>query len=143
MKHILPALISWNHLHPVLVHFTTALLPVSFFSDAAGKCLRRNSLIEAGYWVMLYAAIGTPLTAAAGWFWLKVIAGAGARISPTLATHEWLGMGLTFCYLFLGAWRSRTYSLREAPGIRYLIACAVVTAALFYQGYLGGSLTIG
>ena len=41
--------ISWNHVHPVLVHFTTALLPVSLVCDLAGKYLKRESLTAAGW----------------------------------------------------------------------------------------------
>jgi uncharacterized membrane protein len=59
-SNLLAAAISWQHVHPVLVHFTTALLPASFFSDAVGKYSSRCSLNQAAFWMLLYAAIATP-----------------------------------------------------------------------------------
>jgi uncharacterized membrane protein len=136
--------IPWNHLHPVLVHFTTALLPVSFFSDAVGKYLSRKQLNEAGFWSMLYAAIATPLTAVAGWMWTDVInTASGGKIPLTLDTHQFLGFALTVCYLVLAAWRIRAYLASAKPSLTYLVATASVMMALFYQGYLGGMLTMG
>jgi hypothetical protein len=42
--------------------FTTALLPVSF-ADVLGKFTDRYSLTPAAWWMLLYGAIATPLTA--------------------------------------------------------------------------------
>jgi uncharacterized membrane protein len=52
----------------VLVHFTTALLPVSFFSDVVGKLTDRYSLTPAAWW-SCFMARSPPLTALAGWMW--------------------------------------------------------------------------
>lgn len=48
-------------LHPILVNFTAALVPASFVSDVLGRFLRRESLRSAAWWMLLYAAIITPL----------------------------------------------------------------------------------
>src|SRR6266700_7555502 len=77
--------VSWDHVHPVLVHFTAALLPVSFFSDAVGKFTDRYSFTPAAWWMLLYGAIATPLTALAGWMWATDIQNAtGSQSGSTL-----------------------------------------------------------
>jgi len=59
---------SPQQFHPILVNFTAALLPLSFLSDVLGRMLRRQSLHNAGWWLLLYAVLITPLTVAAGWW---------------------------------------------------------------------------
>ena len=124
---LLSSLFSWNHVHPVLVHFTTALLPVSLVSDGVGKFTDRYSLTPAAWWMLLYGAIATPLTALAGWMWATDIGDAAGK---TLSTHEWLGLGLVFGFLSLAIWRGTTFFGGKKPGNFYFLFAAVVTAAL-------------
>lgn len=136
--------LTWGHIHPVLVHFTTALLPVSLVSDVLGKFSARSSLTPAAWWMLLYAALATPATALAGWMWEGDIAGVtGGGPTGTMATHQWLGIILTICFLVLAFWRSRAFRHREKPGPAYLSFAVVTIAALMYQGYLGGMMTLG
>jgi plastocyanin len=60
---------SPQELHPILVNFTAALLPLALLSDLLGLWLKRPSRHSAAAWKVLYAAIITPLTGAAGWWW--------------------------------------------------------------------------
>ena len=131
---------SWNHVHPILVHFTTALLPVSFFSDAVGKFTDRYSLTPAAWWMLLYGAIATPLTALAGWMWASDM---GDAAGSTMKIHQWLGISLVVGFLVLAIWRGRIFILAKKPGIVYFAVAAIVVAALMYQGYLGGKMTLG
>src|SRR5262245_19761874 len=102
--------LSWEHVHPVFVHFTTALLPASFASDVFGKFTDRYSFTPAAWWMLLYGAIATPLTALAGWLWARTIEQmAGNGHDPTLQTHEWLGLGLIVGFILLAIWRGRTF----------------------------------
>jgi uncharacterized membrane protein len=133
--------VSWQHVHPVLVHFTTALLPASMVSDAAGKVFTRASLNQAAFWMVLYAALATPFTAFAGWMWAATIV--PGHITGTLATHQYLGFFLGAAYIVLAAWRWRAFRAGGCPRAGYLVAAAAVMALLFYQGYLGGRLTLG
>jgi uncharacterized membrane protein len=139
---ILTSIISWDHVHPVLVHFTTALLPVSLASDVFGKFTKYESLTSAAWWMLLYGAIATPLTALAGWLWAADIEGM-AGPNPTLTLHRWLGVSLIIGFAFLTAWRSRAFVKAGKPRFPYLASAALVTAALLFQGYLGGKMTIG
>jgi uncharacterized membrane protein len=138
------ALFSWNHIHPVLVHFTTALLPVSFVSDVVGKFTDRYSLTPAAWWMLLYGAIATPLTALAGWMWAADIEKmTGGESMPIMTTHRWLGISLVFGFVFLAIWRGWIFILARKPGIVYFIFAVLVLVALMYQGYLGGKMTLG
>ena len=138
------SLLSWNHVHPVLVHFTTALLPASFASDVFGKFTDRYSFTPAAWWMLLYGAIATPLTALAGWLWaLEIERAAGNAHNPNLETHEWLGLSLVLAFVFLAIWRGRTFIFSRKPGIVYFAIAALILAALMYQGYLGGKMTLG
>jgi len=139
---ILTSIIPWDHIHPVVVHFTTALLPVSLASDVFGKYTKYDSLTSAAWWMLLYGAIATPLTALAGWLWAADIAGI-AGPNPTLTIHRWLGVSLIAGFAFLAIWRSRSFIRTSKPGLVYLASAAIVTAALLFQGYLGGKMTLG
>jgi len=139
---LLSSLFSWDHLHPILVHFTTALLPVSVFSDVVGKFTDRYSFTPAAWWMLLYGTIATPLTALAGWMWAIDVEGSGGAGS-TLTTHKWLGISLVIGFLLLAIWRGRVFLLEKKPSTIYLAFAAIVVAALMYQGYLGGKMTMG
>jgi len=137
------SLVAWNHVHPVLVHFTTALLPVSLASDVAGKLTDRYSLTPAAWWMLFYGAIATPLTAIAGWMWASDIGTAGSAFGSLLTTHRWLGLGLFVAMTALAVWRGRTFGRSEKPGAPYLAFALLVCLLLFYQGFTGGKMTLG
>ena len=132
--------VSWTHIHPVLVHFTTALLPVSFVSDIAGKYSSRESFTSAAWWMLFFGAIATPLTALAGWLWASELGSIGGH---DMSTHRWLGLSLVAGFSFMAIWRGRLFILDKKPGYAYLAFAAIVLAALMYQGYLGGKMTLG
>ena len=132
---------SWENVHPVLVNFTAALLPVSVFSDLLGRLLRRETLAHAAWWALLYAAAVTPATALAGWLWKRSIE---AALSPELITvHQWLGIWLACALPALVLWRWRFHKRGEGPGAAYLLTAALTLLALMYQGHVGGSMAFG
>jgi uncharacterized membrane protein len=132
---------SWENIHPILVNFTAALIPVSVFSDVAGKWFRRESLTHAAWWTLLFAAAITPGTALAGWFWKRSIE---AALPPDIiAIHQWLGISLAVAFVALALWRGVLHRRGESPGFSYLLLATLVLAALLYQGHLGGSMTFG
>ncbi len=122
-------------IHPILVNFTAALVPVSLFSDLMARAAGKKSLEEVGWWSMLYAACITPLTAAAGrLFWMKDDVGV-----PGMAIHKWLGTALAALIPLLALWRWRFYARGRRPSAVYLAVGALILAALVYQGSLGGA----
>jgi uncharacterized membrane protein len=132
---------SWENIHPILVNFTAALIPVSVFSDVVGRFFRRASLSHAAWWTLLFAAAITPGTALAGWFWKRAI---GPALPPdVIAIHQWLGISLAVAFIALALWRGLLHRRGESPGLSYLLLATLVMAALLYQGHLGGSMTFG
>jgi uncharacterized membrane protein len=132
---------SPEHIHPILVNFTAALIPASVGSDAAGRLLRKTSLHAAAWWMLVYAAAITPLTALAGWWWKQQV---GETLSPQLISrHERLGFGLVIAFLVLAAWRYTAQRRQEAPGAAYLVFGVVLVGFLMIQGTLGGAMLFG
>ena len=132
---------SPEHIHPILVNFTAALLPASFGSDILGRVLRRDSLHNAAWWMLIYATSITPFTVVAGLLWRKSIGTALPR--STIVFHQWLGISLAVVFVGLTFWRWTIYSRNKAPGLPYLLLAFLVVLALVYQGSLGGRLVFG
>jgi plastocyanin/uncharacterized membrane protein len=132
---------SPQELHPILVNFTAALLPLALLSDLLGLWLKRSSLHSAAAWMVLYTAIITPLTGAAGWWWKSKSVG---TLPPELiAVHEWLGTSLALIFIVLAIWRWRIHKQNAVPTLPYLVFALVAVLALVYQGSLGGAMVFG
>ena len=127
-------------LHPILVHFTAALVPASLISDLAGRFLRRESLYHAAWWMLLYAAVITPLASIAGWLWFDAMNRPG---DLAMRTHLYLGTALAIALLPLMLWRLRLHRRQAVPTGIYLFVTGVLVAAVAVQGHLGGMLTFG
>lgn len=134
---IIPALqnfVSETKLHPILVNFTAALVPVSVASDFIGRFFKIESLRHTGWWTMFYATIITPFTAITGWlFWMGDDDGVTG-----MTIHKWLGTGLAVLLFGLFAWRFKLHRKNQWPTMSYFIVGAIFIAALAYQGHLGG-----
>jgi uncharacterized membrane protein len=135
---ILPALqqfVMATKLHPILVNFTAALVPVSVASDVIGRFCKSEPLRNTAWWTLFYATVVTPFTAIAGWlFWMHDDNGVAG-----MTIHKWLGTGLAVLLFGLFAWRLKLHRQDRWATIPYLILGAVFVAALTYQGYLGGA----
>jgi uncharacterized membrane protein len=132
---------SPEHVHPILVNFTAALIPASVGSDITGRLLRKAPLHTAAWWMLVYAAAITPLTALAGWWWKQRV---GDTLSPELILrHERLGFGLAFAFLTLAIWRYAAQRKHEEPGTAYLLFGGVLVVLLVMQGTLGGAMLFG
>jgi len=139
---LIPALsFSPDHIHPILVNFTAALVPVSFGSDILGRAFRKQSLHDAAWWTLLYATAITPFTALAGWLWKRSIG--SALPAETIQTHQWLGISLAVAFVILAFWRWNIYSRKQLPGAPYLVIALIVVLGLVYQGTLGGAMVFG
>ncbi len=123
-------------LHPILVHFTTALVPVSFVCDLLGKILRRQSLLSTGWWTILIAAVVTPLTAFSGWMWMRQLGDIG---HAEMSIHQWVGISLAAVLPILAVWRVR----KGTPSLFYLLATGLLVLALSFQGHLGWMMSFG
>lgn len=121
-------------LHPILVNFTAALVPVSVASDFIGRFCKTESLRSTGWWTLFYATIVTPFTAITGWlFWMSDDNGVAG-----MAIHKWLGTGLAVLLFALFFWRLNLHRKKQSPTMPYFIVGGIFIAALAYQGHLGG-----
>ena len=134
---ILPALkqfVSATKLHPILVNFTAALVPISVASDVVARLLKNESLRHTAWWTLFYATVITPFTAITGWlFWMSDDNGVTG-----MTIHKWLGTGLAVLLFGLFAWRLKLHRQQRWATTSYLIVGAIFVAALAYQGHLGG-----
>jgi len=135
---IIPALkqfVSATKLHPILVDFTAALVPVSVAADLAGRLRKDESLRNTAWWTLLFATVITPFTAITGWlFWMGDDNGVTG-----MTIHKWLGTGLVVLLFGLFAWRRNLYQQKQWASTAYLIGGTILVAALIIQGYLGGT----
>lgn len=136
------SLIPWQHLHPILVNFTAALIPISVASDVLAKLTRFESLRSTAWWTLLFATLITPLTVFAGWFWRFSLPDA-AFPEEIMFIHQWLGSLCIVLFLILAIWRGRFFFAEREPSYAYLLFAFVVVAALAYQGNLGGKMVFG
>ncbi len=132
---MLAHLVMQYKIHPILVNFTTALVPVSIGSDFLERWSGRKSFNEVGWWTMLYVAAVTPLTALTGWlFWMKDDVGVQGMM-----IHKWLGTSLALLVPALALWRAYFYKRNRRPAAGYLFLGLLLVALLIYQGSLGGA----
>ena len=126
--------VNATKLHPILVNFTAALVPVSVASDLLVASIKSESLRNTAWWTLFYATAITPFTAITGWlFWMPDDNGASG-----MAIHKWLGSGLALLLFGLFAWRWNLHRRQQWPTPAYFVAGIIFVAALAYQGHLGG-----
>jgi uncharacterized membrane protein len=134
---ILPALqkfVNVTKLHPILVNFTAALVPISVASDFIGRVVKIESLRHTAWWTLFYATAVTPFTVITGWlFWMPDDNGV-----TSMTIHKWLGTGRAVLLFVLFVWRWKLRRKARWATVPYLIVGAAFVAALVYQGHLGG-----
>jgi len=130
-----------EEIHPILVNFTAALLPLAFLSDLLGRLLRRQALQAAGLWMMVYEAAISPLTVLAGWWWKSTEAN---QLPAKLITlHQWLGTAAALLFIALAVWRWSFHKRAVPPNWAYLAFTTIALVALVYQGSVGGAMVFG
>jgi uncharacterized membrane protein len=135
----LKSFVTDQKVHPILVNFTAALVPVSVGADIVARVLKKESIRATAWWTLFIAACITPLTAIAGWlFWMEDDVGVTA-----MTIHKWLGTAMAVVLVGLVLWRWWAYRKERWPSFVYLCAGIVVVGALAYQGHLGGDQSFG
>jgi uncharacterized membrane protein len=134
---------AWQ-LHPVVDHFTVALIVVSILVDLVA------SLFPTRTWMRLMALTLMILgTAAAwgsnvtgGWEAGRVWENVNGPAMIVLKRHAWLGDKLPWVFLVLAVWRigvQFTLFLDRARPI-YMLVALIAGGLIIYQGSLGGRL---
>jgi len=126
--------VNVTKLHPILVNFTAALIPVSVAGDLLARLLKKDEFRITAWWTMLLGTIITPFTAIAGWlFWMDDDNG---HVGMTV--HKWLGTSLAVLIIGLFFWRRSFRQKRQPVGAAYLVVAILFVVALVVQGTLGG-----
>src|SRR6202167_4360034 len=156
-------LVSTYHLHPIVDHFTIALLTfgiaaeilaaaaVLLFRNSARVSVWSNKLRSTSLLLMIGGAAASVLSffsgdAEADRLW-DTMSPAAQQIllstnGPDYLSHAVLGQRLMYAFLILAAWRvmlELSSRIQRTRGV-FLFAAVVAAGALLYQGKTGGEL---
>jgi uncharacterized membrane protein len=158
-------LIARFHLHPIIDHFTIALLGAGVIADLLAStipsrmCDRSQflrGLRERLMGTAVHLLVGGALAAVLSWFtgerdaerlW-DTMSPAAQRLlwadtgSEWFLSHALLGRYLMYAFVMLAVWRVLQELSRAVSGTRavYLLVATIATGALLYQGKTGGEL---
>lgn len=127
--------IGLQELHPAMVHFPIAFLPLSLASDALGRLTGDPALMEMGRRTMPLAAAGAATAAAFGLVAQQAVHAEG-QAHDLLVTHRTLNAGLVALTAAMAARRVR----RRRPGLGYLALGLAAYGMMGYSAYLGGRM---
>lgn len=125
--------------HPILVHFPIALLPLSVAADLVGFFAHVPSLSHTGWWALLGAAAGGVATVAAGFFDMSR-ADLTEEVHVRVHRHMYVGLVLLTVIVGLAIWRGFLYFDDLIVPMLYLDLGVLGVALVGLQGWLGGKL---
>lgn len=124
-----------QEVHPSLVHFPLALLPLSVGADLLGRLTGSEALLDIGRRMMPLAA-GSAVVAGAAGLMAQTEVEADGEALEMLKTHRTLNLGLVTVASAMAAYRSG----RERPSVGYLAMGLAGLATMAYSAYLGGAM---
>lgn len=127
-----------QELHPSLVHFPIALLPVAVGADALGRLTGNESLMDMGKKTIALTALSGVVTGAAGFIAQQTV-NLDDHTTDMLITHRDLNVGAVALTTLMAAWRAK----RRRPTLGYLAAGLAGIGMVTYSAYLGGKMVYG
>lgn len=124
-----------QEIHPSVVHFPIAVLPIAIGADLLGKLTGSRSLSEVGRVLMPVAAVGAAVSAATGLIAQQEVNATGTA-ADILVTHRNINASLTVITALMAA---RRWS-QDEPSNAYLALGLAGLGALSYSAYLGGKM---
>ncbi len=143
MQALVETIKSWQ-LHPVVDHFTVALIVVAILVDLVASIVPTRMWLRYSALTILIAgtaaAWGSNLTG--GWEAERVWENVKGPALEVLKRHAWLGYWLPWAFLVLAVWRLGIQFVTFIAGTRpiYLMVAVVAGGIILYQGILGGDL---
>jgi len=124
-----------HELHPSLIHFPLALLPLSIASDLLGRATGSASLLDVGRRTMPLAAASGLVAGVAGLMAQTEVKAEGGAME-LLKTHRTLNLGLVAIAGAMAVQRVR----KEKPSAAYIGLGLIGIATMAYSAYLGGEM---
>lgn len=126
-----------QEIHPSLVHYPLALLPLAVGADMLAEATDDDGLREVGRIGMAIAAGSAALAGLAGLIAQEEVdVEPGTEAYDMLATHRTINVGAVIGAAAMAAWRWR--ERRASPA--YLAMGAASLGAVAYSAYLGGKM---
>ena len=130
-----------EELHPLLIHFPIALLSVSVLCDYLGTFFKKESLLNTGWWCLVFGVLFSVFTIITGFF-ADTVHGHMSHPFPLFETHGSLQIFSSLIFAGLFIWRVKNKSeLPEKPLLYLFLGIAGIgVTTLFYGGFLGAEL---
>ncbi len=125
-----------QEVHPSLVHYPIAFLPLAIGADALGKVTGSRTLLNTGKFGMALTAVTGALAGVFGLIAQEEVKLRNERVGDMLVTHRTLNFGFVGLATALAVARAR----RRKPSLRYLAAGAASIGVVAYSAYLGGKM---
>lgn len=127
--------IGLQEMHPAVVHFPIAFLPLSLSADALGRLTGDYAFTQMGRRTMPLAAASAVNAAVFGLIAQEAVHAEG-QAHDLLVTHRTLNAGLVALTVALAAKRLRT----RRPGVGYLALGLAAVGMMGYSAYVGGRM---
>ncbi|HEX6938267.1 MAG TPA: DUF2231 domain-containing protein [Longimicrobiales bacterium] len=125
-----------QEVHPSLVHYPIAFLPLAIGADAVGKLTGSKTLLATGKLGIALTAVTGALAGVAGLIAQEEVELRTPRADDMLVTHRTLNVAVVGIATAMAVIRAR----REKPTFRYLAAGIASIGAMAYSAYLGGKM---
>lgn len=139
LKQLLEGRIFGHPVHPMLVHFPTALFSAGFLFDVGGLLLADSSLFSASFYsIVLGLLVGVPAALAGFIDYTRL--GGRPEIFRKASWHAGLQFMVLMAFGIIAGFKFQSYPDVAAPGILLMISMGVALAAMLIGNYLGGEL---
>jgi uncharacterized membrane protein len=143
MQGVVEFLKGWQ-LHPVVDHFTVALILVGVLIDLVASLAPSRAWLRSMATTLIVlgalAAIASKFTG--GWEAERVWDNLSGPAKVLLKRHAWWGDKLPFVFAGLAVWRLglQFFSFLARTRVVYILVAIAAAGAILYQGDLGGDL---
>ncbi|MFC2150177.1 DUF2231 domain-containing protein [Calditrichota bacterium] len=129
-----------TNFHPIFVHFTIALLIMAVLFDLLGWVLKRDSLVQAGWWNLIFA-LPSALTSLFSGLYAEESIEHGKVLHELMEKHESLGFVVVGVVALLFVWRVvKKGAFYDKWRLAYVSVGVVGVMVLSLGGWIGGEM---